>query len=159
MKMKNYLLLVSGLFMVLVIVSCESHERKADDAFDRVKEAKRDFVDTAAICINEPKSGKTRVIIKNEIIDEWILFKNETEKKIKLSEAKIVELKKRRNLTESKSKFDKQIVRLEQKNNDLRKKMNDYNEEVKAKWANFKAEMNHDIDEIEIELKDVAINN
>lgn len=159
MKVKNYLLLLSGLFMVLFFTSCESHERKVDDAFERVKEAKKDFIDTAAICINENKSEKIKVIYKNEITDAWALFKNETENKIKQSENKIKELKERRNHSENKSKFDKQIIRLEQKNNDLRKKMNDYNEEVKAKWENFKVEMNHDIDEIEIELKDVTINN
>ncbi len=158
MKMKNYLLSVGGLIMVFAFTACESHERKVDDAFERVKEAKRDFVDTAAICVNDNKPGKTRVIIKNEITDEWTVFRNETEKKIKLSESKITELKAKRNSTGNASKFDKQIARLEQKNNDLRKQMNDYNEEVKAKWVNFKVEMNHDIEEIEIELKDVTIN-
>ncbi|MDP1725247.1 MAG: hypothetical protein Q8M15_00585 [Bacteroidota bacterium] len=159
MKMKNYVLSVCGWVVVFVFTSCESHERKVDDAFERVKEAKRDFIDTAAICVNENKPGKTRVIIKNEITDAWALFRSETENKIKLSENKIKELKERRNNSENKAKFDKQINRLEQKNNDLRKKMNDYNEEVKSKWENFKVEMNHDIDEIEIELKDVTINN
>ena len=51
------------------------------------------------------------------------------------------------------------MVSLEKDNNDLRKNMDQYKEEVKVMWENFKTKMNHDVNEIHIELKDIKLNN
>ncbi len=159
--MKYNLLAVGLFFSALIFSSCESHEKKVDDAYDRVKEIKNTIKDTVKIYVKAEKvlEEKKKVIVKTETVDEWTLFKSETEDKIIASEDKIKELKLKKNSAENKAKFDRQITRLEQKNNDLRKRMNDYNQEVKVKWEKFKMEMNHDIDAIGIELKDVTINN
>ena len=157
--MKNLLLTVATFVLMVILSSCESHEKKVDDAFERVKKTKTNIKDTIEIATKSVTTiEKIKVVVKNETVDEWILFKNETEKRIKGSEAQIKELKEQKNMAKNKAKFDKQMTRLEQKNNDLRKRMNDYNEEVKVKWEKFKVGVNHDIDEIRIELKDVSIN-
>ncbi|MFA9212973.1 MAG: hypothetical protein ACEQSR_03900 [Candidatus Methylacidiphilales bacterium] len=105
------------------------------------------------------KEPEVKVIVKNELFDEWQLFKNETDLKLNNSDAQIKVLRGKNIKFENKNKFEKQTKELEQKNNDLRKRMNDYNEERKLIWEKFKLEINHDIDEIGIELKDITINN
>lgn len=146
--------------LVIFITSCESHEKKVDDAFERVKQSKMNGTDSITTNTNLPvKEPEIKVIVKNELVDEWQLFKNETDLKLNGSDAQIKVLRGKNIKFENKNKFEKQTKELEQKNNDLRKRMNDYNEERKLVWEKFKLEINHDIDEIGIELKDITINN
>ena len=158
MQFKNYLSFLS--FILILLASCELHEKKVDDAFDRVKELKNNGAETTNVAAITPiEKKKIKVIVKNELVNEWQIFKNETDLKINSSDAKIKILRIKKNQSENKNKFEKQTTALEQKNNELRKRMNDYNEEMKFKWEKFKLGMNHDIDEIAIELKDITINN
>lgn len=158
MKMKFLLLL--GVFEIFVLGSCESHEKKVDDAFDRAREAKTNAKDTIIIDKKQEKaSAVTKTIVRTENIDMWTKFRSETEQRIKANENKIIALKENKEGHDNQSTFNRQITQLEQKNNNLRKTMNDYYEDAKAKWEKFKVGMNHDIDEIGIELKDVTINN
>ena len=46
---------------------------------------------------------------------------------------------------------------IEKDNNDLRRKIDEYDEEMKVKWENFKVKMNHDANEISIELKNISL--
>ncbi len=141
--------------MLLPLVpACESHEKKVDDAFEREKKSRVEFSDTASVYCN-PLLEKTKIVIVNDTVNEWTLFKTAIEKKIYQSESRIRDLKAKDN----QARYAKQLTRLEQKNNDLRKRMNDYNEEVSVKWEKFKSGINHDIDEVGIELRDVKINN
>ena len=158
--MKAYILIAAIFYIPIIFSSCESHEKKVDDAYDKVKESKNTIKDTVKIYVNVEKIvSKNKVVTKTDIVDEWALFKTDIEDKLMVSEDKIKELKSQRNNADNKAKFDRQLTRLEQRNNDLRKRMNDYNEEVKVKWQKFKMSMNHDIDAIGIEVKDVTINN
>ena len=141
----------------MILVSCASHGQKGDDAFERVKEEKMLPKDSNAISkeiIEEPK--KIEPIKKNETQDEWTKFKIETEKKIISNENKIKAIK---IIPNTNAKLLRKVTSLEKDNNDLRRQMDEYKEEVKAKWENFKATMNHDINEIDIELKDMTVNN
>ena len=143
--------------LVMILVSCASHGQKGDAAFERVKEEKMLPKDSNAISkeiIVEPK--KIEPIKKNETQDEWTRFKIETEKKIISNENKIKAIKITPNTN---AKLLRKVTSLEKDNNDLRRQMDEYKEEVKAKWENFKATMNHDINEIDIELKDMTVNN
>lgn len=148
------------LILLLFMASCESHEKKVDDAFEKVKESKMNGTDTTNVpTIIPPEETKIKVVVKNELVDEWLIFKNETDLKINYSDDQIKILRSKKGKSENQNKFEKQITELEQKNNDLRKQMNDYNEEMKLKWEKFKLGINHDIDEIAIELNDVKIHN
>lgn len=143
--------------LAMILVSCASHGQKGDDAFERVKEEKMLPKDSNAISkeiIEEPK--KIEPVKKNEIQDEWTRFKIETEKKIISNENKIKAIKITPNTN---AKLLRKVTSLEKDNNDLRRQMDEYKEEVKAKWESFKATMNHDINEIDIELKDMTVNN
>ncbi|MBA3707137.1 MAG: hypothetical protein H0W84_14905 [Bacteroidetes bacterium] len=58
------------------------------------------------------------------------------------------------------TKYDKRINELEQKNKDLKKRMADYNEQDgKSNWQLFKTEFTHDMDELGNALKDLTVRN
>ncbi len=142
-----------------LLPACESHEKKVDDAFDREKKARVEYSDTATVYCNPNVAEVTKVVMVTDTVSEWTLFKTAIEKKIYQSENRIRELKAADKQVQNQARYAKQLTRLEQKNNDLRKRMNDYNEEVSIKWEKFKSGMNHDLDEVGIELRDVKINN
>jgi uncharacterized protein YlxW (UPF0749 family) len=71
------------------------------------------------------------------------------EKKIQLNEKTIKEI---RGLTDANTDLLKKLTNLEKANNDLRIKIAEYNEEVKVKWEKFKASLNQNVNEIDIEL-------
>lgn len=150
-------IIISCCFSLLIFVSCESPEQKTDDAFELVKEEKMMAKDS----FNPQKEAtkvttKVEIITKNESIDEWKKFKLETEKRIVMNENKIKEIK---GIPDSNPKLYRKVTTLEKNNNDLRKQMDEYNEEMKLKWESFKVKINHDVNEIGIELQDITVNN
>lgn len=144
-------------FSLMIFVSCESPEQKTDEAFQLVKEekmmAKDSFIAEKEIT---KVASKVEVVIKNESVDEWKKFKLETEKRILINENKIKEIK---GIPDSNTKLYRQVATLEKDNNDLRRQMDEYNEEMKVKWESFKVKINHDVNEIGIELQDLQVNN
>ena len=143
-------------FSVLILFSCESHEQKADEVFQQVKEERMMSKDSAIIDKALQPPEKTDPLKKIEYIDEWTKFKMETEKKIVANENLIKEIK---TIPNASSKLLKEVTSLEQENNDLRKEMDVYKEEAKVMWENFKTKINYDVNKIGIDLKDIKINN
>ena len=149
-------LVITGLFTVSIIASCGTHEQKPDDAFELAKKERMLLKDSDSLSkeiIQESK--KTEVIKKNEYQDEWTRYKIEMEKKIRTNGNTIKEIKALGGIN---ANLIRKAKSLEKENNDLRIKMDEYNEEVKVKWENFKTSMNHDVNEIAIELKAMKIN-
>ncbi len=149
--------LITGCFSFLLISSCESHEKKADDAFDQFKEEKQLIHDTE-MRKNEivPNVVKETVIKKNENLDDWTKLKNEIEKRIQVNENLIKRIK---NNTATDSKMLKRITRLEDDNNNLKKLIDEYIIDMKLKLEQFKTKINQDTQELETELKDLTISN
>jgi predicted RNase H-like nuclease (RuvC/YqgF family) len=54
-----------------------------------------------------------------------------------------------------KAKFNEEVAVLEQKNRDLKKKLEDYKDEGQSKWKEFKTNLNHDMDGIGKTMKDL----
>jgi chromosome segregation ATPase len=98
------------------------------------------------------------VKVANE--EEWKAFKTETELQIKANENRIAEL--RAKMKKSGKTFDemyeKNINNLEQKNKDLKARLNGY-ETNQSDWESFKREFNHDMDELGQALKDLTVDN
>lgn len=143
-------MILTGCLSAIIFTSCGSHVQKADDAFDAVKKERMmsndsNFVSKEII----QESMKTELVKKNETPDEWTRFKIETEKKIRLNEKKIKEIE---GLPNANASLLRKMKSLEKDNNALRIRMDEYNEEVKAKWEMFKASMNHNVNEIDIKL-------
>ena len=139
-----------GCLLGIIITSCGSHVKKPDDAFDLVKKERMMSNDSSFVSkeiIQE--SMKTELVKKTEILDEWTKFKLETEKKIRLNEIKI---KKIRDLTDLNGNLRRKLTKLEKDNDNLKSRLDEYNEEVKARWEMFKASISHSANEICIEL-------
>ncbi len=158
MKIKTYLplLYIIPLCTSIILVSCESHEQKADDAFEYIRQEKvKKDSDLAVIEVVNVEKEKSKPIIQKTQIDEWTKFKNEVEKKIVLNDLQIAELKSSLNAS---TKFKKRITSLEIENKDLIKKMDEYKEAEKVKWENFKTDINHQVNTIGIDLNDMKSN-
>ena len=144
-------------FFILVFFSCTSHEQKADDGFDRFKEEKlvlKDSNNSRRDTIQTPQKSVT--VKKVEITDVWTLFVNEMKKKILANSNKIKVLK---GIPNANVKLLRKVAGLEKENNDLRRQMDEYNEEMKVQREKFIVKMNHDANIIDIDLKDLTISN
>jgi hypothetical protein len=87
------------------------------------------------------------------------LFKITTANRIAQNDKEVIDIKLK--IKESNSKYradyEKQIAALELKNKELTQKMNDYKAETNADWQAFKSELNRDLDELGIALKNFAV--
>lgn len=155
----NFNIILKILIIALLITalfSCVSHEQKADEAFDMVKKEKMLSNDNYIFSKDKNQDSNKLVIKQIQNLDEWAKFKIEMEKRLVINDKKIKELKIIHN---SNSNIIRKAESLEKDNNEIRKQISEYQEEVKLKWENFKAKMNYDVNEIVIELKDITINN
>ncbi|MFZ1290568.1 MAG: hypothetical protein WAR79_10785 [Melioribacteraceae bacterium] len=141
--MKNNLInfAIIVLFVGFQFVGCNmDREEKVDDAKANVEKANQEL-EAARI----------------EYEKEWQIFKNNIDAKITANEKSIIELKSEI-LTANekfKLKYEKEIVELEQKNIELKKKISEYKYDGKDKWEEFKLEVNRDVDIVEKALKDI----
>ena len=94
---------------------------------------------------------------KTKFDKEWKEFKSNAEIKINANEKRIGEFKVKIKTAskEVKADYDKEITVLEQKNVELKKKINEYKYEGKDKWEEFKQGFNRDMDIVGKALKDL----
>ena len=88
-------------------------------------------------------------------------YRKESNERIEANNKKIAEFKARIDLQKQEAKDDyiRKITRLEQKNADIKKKMDDYKDDGKEKWQTFKAEFSRDMDELGQAFKDLTVKN
>lgn len=146
----SFLIMIS---FISFISSCQSHEQKADSAFDLVKEEKMMNDDTGILI---PEVKKIEIIKKTEEPDDWSKYKVETEKKIVSNEIKIRAIK---NIPNADAKLFKKISALEQQNTDLRRQLNEYAESLKLNLEKFKFTMKQDMEAINSDLNDLTAAN
>lgn len=141
---------ISGFLLVLILSSCGARTPKAEDAFDIVKK-ERMLSDDSSFVSKEiiQASMKTEPVKKIEAPDDWTKFKIEIEKKIRLNE---IQIKKIKELPSMNGSMRRKLAVLEKDNNNLKIRLESYNEEVKSRWEMFKASMSHNANEIGIEL-------
>lgn len=137
---------------VLVVTSCNSPSKKAEKANENVEEAKEELYEAKAEAEVQEQKAATA--------EEWKVFKSESEVKIKENEARIAEIKAKMMKPGQAldSMYQRKIITLEEKNNNLRLKVNAY-EKNQSDWESFKREYNHDMDEIGNAFKDLTIDN
>jgi hypothetical protein len=136
----------------LVLVSCKPSTKEENASQEKVEDAKENLQDAKDSLVAAKKSATA---------EEWQDFKDETESIIDKNEARIAELKLKMKKTGKSmdAKYEKNIEVLEQKNKDLKVKIETYKNDANADWQSFKREFNHDMDEIGQALKDLTINN
>ena len=88
-------------------------------------------------------------------------YRREADEKIAANNKSIAEFNARIALEKKDAQDDykRQIAALEQKNSDLKKKMDDYKADGKEKWEQFKTEFSRDMDELGKAFKDLTVKN
>lgn len=88
---------------------------------------------------------------------DWQEFKSNAELKINANEKRIGEFKVKIKTSskEVKAKYDKEVIVLEQKDIDLKNKINEYKFESKDKWEEFKRVFNNDMEVVGKSIKDL----
>jgi hypothetical protein len=125
----------------LMLTFCKSPSQKAEDAKDKVQDARED--------LNVAKQKADTAIVKAANDEEWKAFKIDADAKIKKNELRISELK-----VKAKNEADKQRINaLETRNAELKNRMNDY-EKNKTDWESFTRDFNQANDELVIAIKD-----
>ena len=152
--MKKTIVTISAAIIIAatVLPGCKSSTEKEAAAQENVQEAKED--------LKEVQQDANAEAVKAANAEEWREYKMEVEMKIQNNEIRIVELKEK---IKKKGKvldsiYETRINTLEEKNKEMRAKLNAYEKE-QSDWQTFKTEFNRDMDELGQSLKDFTIDN
>jgi hypothetical protein len=142
--MKKIILVVAAFVIGAIFVSCETPAKK-------VENAKEDVV----------KANENLDKANQDYMDDVEKYKKINAEKIASNDQAIAEFNARienekNNVT---ADYKQRIAKLEQKNNDMKKRMADYKVESKEKWEMFKTEYNYDMDELGRGFKDLTVKN
>jgi hypothetical protein len=140
MKNKYFIAAVILLIAGSVFTGCNNNREKVENAEDNVKKANQELIDAKA-----------------QYEKEWTQFKTDAELKISANEKKISDFKAliKTASGKSKAKYEKEVIVLEQKNVELRKRLNEYKYEGKDSWETFKKDFNDGLDYIGNTLNDI----
>lgn len=144
--MKRNILYIALLSFV-ALASCDSNKKNAEEAQEKLN---KDATELA-----EAKTEVATDSLNEVSVEDWKLFKNETEAKIKEHEIKIAALKKS-NSKKGDKETAKKIDVLEEKNQMLENRLKSY-EKVKSDWISFKRELSRDMDQLGVALKDFTV--
>ena len=88
---------------------------------------------------------------------DWQQFKSNAELRINSNQQQIDDFKTamRSTSTKFKAKYENEVLTLEQKNIELKKKLNDFKYERKENWEEFKTTLNHAMDVVGNALNDI----
>lgn len=152
--MKKQILSIAllGTLATTVLSSCRSNAEKEAAAQSSVIDAQENLAQ-----VQKDTLEKAAKVAEAE---EWIAFKMQQEEKIKENDIRIAELKIK---LKKPGKildpiYEKRIAMLQEKNYEMKTRMADY-EKSQTDWEQFKAEFNHDMDELGKSLKDFTVDN
>lgn len=138
-------IIISAIFTLAIIAgACSSPTEKVEDAKTDVVEANKELDEANSEYMADMAKYKTETaekIAANEVI-------------IKDFNARIASQKK-----DAQVEYKQKVAALEQKNTDMKMKMDDYKLDGKENWEKFKTEFNHDMDELGKAFKDLTIKN
>lgn len=116
-----------------LLTSCSNSAEKVKNAESNVEQAKAELDEA-----NE------------EYLEDIAEFKERTAERIAANQRSIAAFNKRiaSDKVEAKAEYQDKINALEEKNNDMKMKLDNYAAEGKEKWVAFKNEFNRDMDEL-----------
>jgi peptidoglycan hydrolase CwlO-like protein len=152
MKKSIFTLAIATLVIGSSVTSCKPNTEKEQAAQENVDSAK------VAVTNAEADLSQTKRVATAE---EWQAFKDDTNAKIDDNNAKIAELKSKIKKTgkDIDKVYQKSIDTMEQKNKELKTKIDSYKNDVNSDWKSFKSEFNHDMNELGKSLKDFTVKN
>ena len=150
--MKGLLNKLTILALFIPMISCQSNADKLDNAQEKVAEEREELA--------EAKKEANEVAQQVATAEQWQEFKTETERKIKENEIRIADLREKMKKSGKTldSVYAKNIDDLEQKNKNLRTRLDQYDTQS-SDWERFKREFNHDMDELGQAIKDLTVDN
>lgn len=152
MKKSIFTLTVITCIAGTVIISCKPATKEEKDSQEKVEIAKDNLEDA---------KDSLSVAKQTASDEEWKAFKNSGDSIIRINDLRITGLKLKIKNTGNTidTKYQENIAVLEQKNKDLKIKMDAYKNDVDSDWQSFKREFKHDTDEIGKALKDLRVDN
>ena len=139
--MKNSILALAACTFIVgsFLTSCTSPAEKVENAQTNVEDAKKDLS-----------------LANQEYLAEIENYRKEESGKILLNEQSIADFKVRvaKEKKEVKADYEKQIAELEQKNSDMKKRLDEYKAESKEQWATFKTEFGAEMNNLGKAFKD-----
>lgn len=144
MKKIITVLIASSFLTAPVLLSCNTPAEKVENAQNKVKSANEDL-DSA----------------NQEYMADIESYKQETADKIAANEKSIAAFYVRiaNEKADAKADYQKKIADLEQKNSDMKMKMDNYQAQGKENWESFKTEFNHDMQELGEAFKNLTVKN
>ena len=144
-------LAIASLMAGIVFSGCQSAAKKVENAEKDLQNAQNNVVDARQDLYKATKDSLT----------EYQIFKNESQQKISAHEKSIAEFKARiaAEKQENKVAYEKKIAELENKNSDLKRKLEEYKEDGQTKWTEFKSKFSHDMSELGQAFKNFTVTN
>ncbi|MFV8441935.1 hypothetical protein [Flavobacterium sp. LB2P44] len=135
-----------------VLLGCQNSSKKEEAAKDNVEEA-RDNLDDAKEELSDARAAATE--------EEWKAFKESTKATITQNEIRIAEMKSKMKKTGKSidEMYAKKIEELEQRNKDIKLKVETYKNETNSDWQSFKEEYNRDMNELGDAIKNLTVDN
>ena len=145
--MKTKYFILPTIFLISGLLSTGTNlaqETKVDAAKEKVKQANQELNNAQA-----------------ENDKEWRQFKNDADLKISANEKSIAEFKEKIKTADEKFrvKYNKKVATLEQRNIELKKKLNEFKYEGKDQWVIFKRGFNHDLSVVGKAIKNLFSSN
>ncbi len=152
--MKKIILIfaLTGISVSMCTTAFGQEDKKVVKAKKEVVEAKKDL----KVAQNDLAQAK------NDSIEDYKKFKMEAEIQINENNKKIAELKaKKSDATDkdARARYDKRVLALEQRNIELKKKLDGASTVKTSNWPSFKREFNHDMEEFGSAFKNIGVDN
>jgi outer membrane murein-binding lipoprotein Lpp len=144
MTSKNIITTIAFAFSGAIFASCSTPAEKVNQAESNVAEANQQLENA-----------------NKEYEADIAKYKIETDDKIAANQKSIADFNARiaNEKAATKEAYQKKLAELEQKESDLKKKMDEYKMDGKENWIIFKTEFNRDMDELGKALKDLTVKN
>lgn len=144
MKPSIFIKPAAAIILVAIVLSCNSPAEKLNKAEVNVTEAQENLDKATEAYLTDVEN-----------------YRNETAGKIAANNKSIGEFKARieNEKKEAKADYKKKVAELEQKNSDIKKRLDDYKADSKEEWEKFKTEFNHDMEELGNAFKDLTVKN
>mgnify|MGYP003489417053 FL=1 len=152
MKRSIFTLAIVTFAVGSIVMSCKPNTEK--------EQAAQESVDSAKVAVAEAEEDLDDAR-RAATAEEWQAFKDSTNAKIDENNAEIAKLKLKIKKTgkDIDEAYQRNIDTIEQRNKNLKTKMDSYKNDVNSDWKSFKREFNHDMDELGESLKDFTVNN
>ena len=145
MKIKILMLAVLGFIGGVVFMGCQNaQENNSHQPNESMVETKPDSQ-----------------VVQTSYSDEWQSFKSTSEQKIQDDENSIAAFKVKMNKsgTKMKAKYNIEISKLEATNLAMKKKLEEYKNDGKSAWDDFKSGFNKEMDKLGKSVKDLTSDN